>query len=451
MLKKIHIEFYLLLFLFSGLFKSLFFLLFGNDYKPVPLTIILGVLFISMIFIKKEYDFTRLKNNFKNYIFFILFFIWAFISISYSSSEKYSWFKIIALGTNYLAFFGVLITKKIDIKLFSKYFIVFTILFSTIFLIINPNTNEVNTILIEYFNYKYIKGWYLALGKLLVVNMILLFSFKNKNLKIYLSIIFLNIIILLGGRFSIIFAFSLLILIFIYLAKNKYVTRKLIRQFSISLLIVSSINGAFYISSNSYKSLINRSLFRFKVLTSTMDDIQDLNNNIEFTDTQKMTQNITLNKKINSKPKSINKTFVDTTINNNVKTSKNMSFITRFKYLKFSLKKISENPKNFILGYGLGSLSYEYRKIDERMYPHNMFLEILFELGLIGLILILAFFYTNINIFKNIYLDLAFLSTLILFTHAMKSSSFIDLRILFALLAISIFHNKKAISKAKKT
>ena len=76
-------------------------------------------------------------------------------------------------------------------------------------------------------------------------------------------------------------------------------------------------------------------------------------------------------------------------------------------------------------------------------YIHNIIVEIVFELGLIGLLLALAFLISNISSYKGFFANLALIATLTLLINSMKSSSIVDLRLLFALFAISIFHFNK--------
>ena len=85
LLKKIDIEFYLILFLLSGMFKNLFYSLYGNNSNNIPLTITFGMLLILMIYIKDIYNLKRLKEKYKTFIYLLLFFIWSLFSISYSS------------------------------------------------------------------------------------------------------------------------------------------------------------------------------------------------------------------------------------------------------------------------------------------------------------------------------------------------------------------------------
>ena len=409
LLKKIDIEFYLILFLLSGMFKNLLFSIYGNNIK-IPLTIIFGILLILMIYIKDIYNLKRLKEEYKSFIFLLLFFVWSLFSISYSSSENYVWYKLLGLGTNFLAFFGVLIMKGISLKRFTKYFSYFTYFFSLIFFVINPNSISKNFIFHEYFNEIYIQGWYLVLGQFLIVNMLLIFSFSEKKKIIYNLLISFNIICLLGGRFPIVLALIVFFIISIYLIQKKYLTKKLLMQFFKSLTIIILINSVLNLSSKTYRSLLLRSVYRFEVLSSSFNDLNFLNDQENYQE-------------------SLNQ--------------ENNSFNKRLEYLLFSKTKIFENKSSLILGYGLGSFSNEYDQTDRRLYPHNIIVEIVFELGLIGLLLALAFLISNSSSYKSFFTNLALLAALTLLINSMKSSSIVDLRLLFALLAISIFHFNK--------
>tara|TARA_Y100000768_G_scaffold168534_1_gene126180 strand:- start:2805 stop:4058 length:1254 start_codon:yes stop_codon:yes gene_type:complete len=409
LLKKIDIEFYLILFLLSGMFKNLLFSIYGNNIK-IPLTIIFGILLILMIYIKDIYNLKRLKEEYKSFIFLLLFFVWSLFSISYSSSENYVWYKLLGLGTNFLAFFGVLVMKEISLKRFTKYFSYFTYFFSLIFFVINPNSISKNFIFHEYFNEIYIQGWYLVLGQFLIVNMLLIFSFSEKKKIIYNLLISFNIICLLGGRFPIVLALIVFFIISIYLIQKKYLTKKLLMQFFKSLTIIILINSVLNLSSKTYRSLLLRSVYRFEVLSSSFNDLNFLNDQENYQE-------------------SLNQ--------------ENNSFNKRLEYLLFSKTKIFENKSSLILGYGLGSFSNEYDQTDRRLYPHNIIVEIVFELGLIGLLLALAFLISNSSSYKSFFTNLALLAALTLLINSMKSSSIVDLRLLFALLAISIFHFNK--------
>tara|TARA_Y100000768_G_scaffold311072_1_gene245573 strand:+ start:51 stop:677 length:627 start_codon:yes stop_codon:yes gene_type:complete len=201
--------------------------------------------------------------------------------------------------------------------------------------------------------------------------------------------------------------FFSLIILSIYLIISKKIDRKMLLQLIKSIFVILFINGTFYLTSSNYKEIIKRTVYRFDVLSS--------NSEIDFEE------------------------------NDNQLTTKddNYSYNKRLEYFIFSKEKIFQNSKSVILGYGLGSFSNEFNNEDKRLYPHNIILEIFFELGIIGLLIILGLVLTNIKIFKNYLSNFALLAVIVLFLNAMKSSSIVDLRVLFALYAISIFHFKE--------
>jgi O-antigen ligase len=97
--------------------------------------------------------------------------------------------------------------------------------------------------------------------------------------------------------------------------------------------------------------------------------------------------------------------------------------------------KINQNP---FWGYGVGSYAYEKKHSDVLDYPHNLFLEVWFELGYIPLLIFLFLFY---RVYKNIdphqcawCMALYFYFIL----NVLKSSSLIDIRMMLGFYAIFI-------------
>jgi O-antigen ligase len=110
-----------------------------------------------------------------------------------------------------------------------------------------------------------------------------------------------------------------------------------------------------------------------------------------------------------------------------------------------AIKSIDENP---LLGIGFGSFGLYYSNVDERNYPHNMFLEILCETGLIGflLLLFLVLNYLGIILFQfmlrgtsqhKVYIGFP-LASLSLLMQSMKASSICDLRFTFSFIGLII-------------
>jgi len=389
------------------MFKSLFFSFSGDNSTSIPFTLIFGGLLVTMVLVKKEYSIQRLKNEFTKHVFLILFFIWCSLSTFYTSSENYVWYKLIALGTNFLAFYSVLIINKINVKKFTLYFSFFLLFFSLFFFIINPNSLSKNFPFHAYFNEVYIQGWYLTLGQFFAANIFLAFHLKNDKRIIYLLLVSINLILLFAGRFPIIMALFSLTLLSIYLLITKKIDREILLQLIKSVLVILFINGAFYLTSSNYKEIIKRTVYRFEVLSS--------NTEIDFEE-----NDYQLSTKDN-----------------------NYSFNKRLEYFIFSKENIFKSSKSVLIGYGLGSFSNEFSNEDKRLYPHNIILEIFFELGIIGLLIMIGLVLANIKIFKSFLTNFALLAVIILFLNAMKSSSIVDLRVLFALYAISIFHFKE--------
>jgi O-antigen ligase len=97
-----------------------------------------------------------------------------------------------------------------------------------------------------------------------------------------------------------------------------------------------------------------------------------------------------------------------------------------------------------MIGVGIGGFSYIYNRSDMRLYPHNIFLEILSELGVLGMFLftfmILFSLKVALNNIKetnnvNYYLNLGILLNFIfMFLNSQFSGDINDNRLLFTFL-----------------
>lgn len=116
------------------------------------------------------------------------------------------------------------------------------------------------------------------------------------------------------------------------------------------------------------------------------------------------------------------------------------SFSSRIELMKQAVKIITERP---ILGVGVGGFRQYVTNFDGRLYPHNIFLEVMSENGIfMGLLYMILFGYLFIVlIFKYEFSPdtfLVYLVCLFLFLNALKSSNLLDLRILFFWLGIYV-------------
>ncbi len=107
----------------------------------------------------------------------------------------------------------------------------------------------------------------------------------------------------------------------------------------------------------------------------------------------------------------------------------------RIERMQYAITESFSSVGTSIFGHGIGSFGMEYSGVDIRSYPHNLFLELLFELGFIGLILIIALFVLVAYCAPkgNQLLLAIFLFT---FFNAMKSFNLTDLWILFSIMGL---------------
>lgn len=105
-----------------------------------------------------------------------------------------------------------------------------------------------------------------------------------------------------------------------------------------------------------------------------------------------------------------------------------------------AFKLFAENP---ILGDGIGGFGYNYNDTDIRGYPHNIFLEIIAELGLVGLVIflllmfrcIIPYFY-RVNKEDNLSYSI-FIVFLFYFLNANISGDLNDNRVMFCFMSLS--------------
>jgi O-antigen ligase len=115
---------------------------------------------------------------------------------------------------------------------------------------------------------------------------------------------------------------------------------------------------------------------------------------------------------------------------------------TRVLLIQDAFWGIVKSIDSFLFGYGIGSFGIITWGEDIRLYPHNMILEIWFELGLIGL---MAFFIwivyvlTKLRGQPNQYIS--YWLIFYVFLNLMKSSSLVDIRTEFAFFALFAVQN----------
>ncbi|MFQ6676862.1 MAG: O-antigen ligase family protein [Fidelibacterota bacterium] len=149
-------------------------------------------------------------------------------------------------------------------------------------------------------------------------------------------------------------------------------------------------------------------------------------------------------------PENLTQRFINLTEGSIILTQQGVKQIstiaTRLEFWSMSLKAWFSSIPNFFFGLGVGGFSSLFIWRDWRWYPHNLFFEIIAEIGLIGLLIMLAFlrkFFKAINLgfsggsFTE-HSALWVAGTFVIFFAAQFSGDFNDNRILWMLIGITM-------------
>jgi len=332
---------------------------------------------IDIFFIGFTHKVTFSKKSLE--LIFIILLIYGFLvfSLIYAqSSISYKYTKVINFTPSLIFFFYPLFMKRINLSLIIKIYIIFLIPSSAIFIYLRSILWVFDNPLVEAF--MEIRRQYLTIGFHLGVLFLLLYYYKSFGL-----IHFLVLALLFGSSARGAFLFTFII-IFLILATNKihiindYFKLNKKRLFRIFLFLLFFIMILF-IFKDKILEIFQTAITRFSKLTSG-DDV---------------------------------------------------SSQSRIEKMLFALNQPFESIMTFLFGYGIGSFGILFGNSDVKMYPHNLFLEAFFELGIIGVML---FFILNIIVFKNLSFKTNIFSFLFLFAflNAMKSNSLIDLWMFFS-------------------
>jgi len=389
-----------LIYLLSGILKAVF--IFYGFRLPLDITLFSGFLLLFYI----GYDFfingVKLKiqtNNISALLILLFFFAWTVISLFYGASTGYGYRKIFLFLTNIIAFLFPLLIKRFDLLKFIKYFSV-SIIFSfawfyyVYFVLIGKLKNT--------------EIFYQLMGLSLTLavygGLLLLVLITSRN-RIFINV-FVNIVMIIllagflalsgarGPIFFVIISLSLFCLLRLHKIKisKKVKINKILKIILIlPVLILPFIFGIFKYY-DKILTLLNRSLYRILLIINGVGNDGDMGNSVN----------------------------------------------VRIDQMEFAVKSVFENLQNFLVGYGFGSFGIMYSGEDGRLYPHNIMLEIWFELGFIGFFIFSAFL---ISVFFSDIKQERIISgsvMLYIFLNMMKSSSIVDIRVFFAFFALFI-------------
>jgi O-antigen ligase len=333
----------------------------------------------------------------------LLFFLWMAIGLTYTPSDTYSRQKVIYFITNIVAFAYPIFHKRIKLMQFLRYFVIAVLILSfwympiLIYYLKHPELQGVESLIRD------VVSMYLGVGLLQGIAILLLL--QNKHLfsvilRILLSVFFFACILLSGARAPALFVLLMLIVFagIKLINYNKY-GKVFYKARLHRLILIVFITGVLGIGvalafSSQLSVLAHRSFVRISLL---FDD--------------------------ENKGDSVDK---------------------RVEQIDFSLEMISNSAEPFFIGYGIGSFGVLESGEDSRAYPHNFVLEILFEMGLVGLLLFLFFIFVVFakppsnqqQILIPAYIFIFFLLNYV------KSSSIIDMRIMYAFLSLYLIQSQ---------
>ncbi|MCP4148174.1 MAG: O-antigen ligase family protein [bacterium] len=374
-------------YLLSGISKAFIIFFLGETWAEQFNVTLLSAIVLVLLSLKEcswaafsSSTFYRARGTRRSLIAISVFYLWLIFSLLYTQSPDYAYTKTFLFLTNMVAFVFPLTTKKFDGKKFMKTFVLMGTLFILAYMVLLPNSYA------GYDEDLAISGKYLDISFLaaLIVLVLLLLDLEFKvPLKITLVATNVIAVLIAGARGPLVFMVFVLLL---RLLINPKIPLKLLVHFDLKKIVVIFLallllaGGLFY-AIDKYADNMERSIARLEMVT----DVQS------------------------------------------------GSLAVRFAQIYFSFETIFHKPGNFIIGTGVGSFGILYAGTDERLYPHNIIIETWFELGIIGVILLSIFLYLYVKKIK--WNSNCFYVFLYLFLNSLKSSSLVDLRIMFGMMA----------------
>ncbi|PWH83881.1 hypothetical protein DIS18_04830 [Algibacter marinivivus] len=360
---------------------------------PVDITLLLSSLISIDIFYNMFKKSTLIKKFSGNQTLFLLsyfgFYILMILSLFYTKSINYGYGKTFFFILNLISFCYPFFIKNFEPKVFFKFMIIPLVLASFWFLTKRYLSWYALNPETRIF-YKQFTGNYLLLCNGLAF-CILYYIYEKKYL---FSLALFLLIIALGGRGPILFLILLVIYWKFRSMINIKVNVKIIRRIGCVSLFLPFFIYAFrgYLS-NAFKVGLTR-------ITSFLNYEQDA------------------------------------------------SVLSRFDYLDFAIENIFNSTQGFFFGHGIGSFGIMYNGIDQREFPHNIFLEAWFELGLIGFLLTIILFLFPILIYTKKSLVIKLMCVYFIM-HSLKSGGLDGMRFMSGVYGILIFLDYDVLDKKR--
>lgn len=380
-------EIFFILFLLSGVIKTFimyFHIPTGIDFT-LSTALILTALLVKNLLNHKFVVRVNLVSKYAMILMFALFSLILF-SLFYTSSEYYVYTKILQFFTIVLGFLFPLLIRNFSIEKFFKWFIIIVVTLTIVFLpLFISGYKSFSTQYLEYQNspIAMIYQSYLTMGYLIAIALIInTFSPAFTGIRKTLISFFLFGVLLTTGARGPLFGFIIVILLFL-LFKGSSIKKPKLSTF-IGSIIVIGILSVYALPKHDISGLIERTFDRITTIR----------------------QDSSANDRI------IRATFV--------------------------LNHL--DAEHLIFGYGFGSFGYEYLKVDTRSFPHNMPLEILFELGVLGLMIYLLLIVIIVKHLIGLRSFVLWALFLFLLLNSLKSLELTDSRVLFGFFAVILLY-----------
>jgi len=388
------LEFFFALSLISGAVKS--FVL--HFRMPVPLDLTLLVLLILMAIVGTGILFKGpnpriLKTQVRSIIFLGLFISWNAISLLYTVSPVYSFEKMSQFLIIGISFVIPIVVRKIDpVPVLRSYcLIVFPL---AIIFCREMYTNYLSSYNEEFTNFQ---GNYLGLSELMGFGLICIVEhwwfLPRRSWKLPVLIFGVVIMLLLGARgplLCLIICTGIRVFLEIFFGRFTLKPKAIFRSLVLACASAVLLAGFYLSNSMAVERLFERTLSRFTSLASEFDQEETVG--------------------------SVTMSRVD--------------LIDRAVEYSF------ESVGSMVFGQGVGGFGVRYFGVDQRAYPHNIFLEVLVETGIIGLILFVSFLASTV-LSINPRSAISPIAILYCLLNALKSHTVVDLKVFFAALALS--------------
>ncbi len=382
--------------LLSGTLKAMLILLQINGVPDLTLLSAFGVTLVLINEMRTTLHSLEYKR-FELIILLTLFYLFMIFSLGYTSSQSASLTKAINFGTMVLAFYFPLLVKDFKLQPFINATTLLIFICSLIFLnfyIGYLNGDEAVILSLGEDEARHMTALYLTISWLNGI-LVLYYFFQEElpsSIRWTMMLIAFIILISAGGRGPLLFTVLILGVYFLYQLAQSLISFKLNRLLLPVIIMISATVMIIFLVSNIKLEKIDPSL---KLVDNTVERLMGL---------------------VNEK-------------------GGGASAHSRVVNARFSIDKINQSA---FWGYGVGSYGYEKSKIDELDYPHNLFLEVWFELGYIPLLIFLLLFY---RVYKNINPTQCSWCMALYFyflLNVLKSSSLIDIRMMLGFYAIFV-------------